>query len=173
MTFVRVSGNGDQDDPPMMPLDAFESDDKNPIMMLDQDQINSLENVLRSNPEAKSLLDQVLSNPDNNPNEGLENILTQSTTTNNPEFALIGPPPPLIPNSEVLKEATEDNKKNNNRRKSQRQLDRELKEEAERIRKENQEILKKEKEAMRRDSKGSEEKPTPPPTVTATTASGR
>merc|ERR1712018_420227 len=85
VTFVRVSGNADQDDPPMMPLDAFDPDDPktNPIMMLDQDRINSLENVLRSNPEAKSLLDQVLSSPDNNPNEGLENILTQSTTTNN------------------------------------------------------------------------------------------
>merc|ERR1712088_256710 len=27
VTFVRVSGNADQDDPPMMPLDAFDSDD--------------------------------------------------------------------------------------------------------------------------------------------------
>ena len=35
-------------------------------------------------------------------------------------------------------------------RTSQRQLDRELKEEAERIRKENQELLKKEKEAMKK-----------------------
>ena len=192
VTFVRVSGNGGQDDstPENMPLDALDlnpegsGDPKaNPILMLDQDQINRLENVLSSD-EAKSFLGEVLANPDNNPNQSLGDILTSGQTNvsnlTNPEFALIGPPPPLIPNSEVLNSpspASSNAKKNNaNRRKSQRQIDRELKEEAERIRKENQEILKKEKEAMKKDAKGVGEKTTPTAaaaTSTTTTPSGR
>ena len=176
-----------------MPLDALDlnpegsGDPKaNPILMLDQEQINRLENVLSSD-EAKSFLGEVLANPDNNPNQSLGDILTSTGQTNvsnlttNPEFALIGPPPPLIPNSEMLdnsltSSSTSNTKKNNaNRRKSQRQIDRELKEEAERIRKENQEILKKEKEAMKKDAKGVVEKTTPKAaaTSTTTTPSGR
>ena len=83
-------------------------------------------------------------------------------------------------------------------RTSQRQLDRELKEEAERIRKENQLLLKKEKEAMKKQSLGQSKiesdelmtpddsientnnqaqtpiiSPTKATTVTPTTASGR
>merc|ERR1711953_624418 len=177
VTFVRVSGDGAGQDASSttaenMPLDALDlnpegsGDPKaNPILMLDQEQINRLENVLSSD-EAKSFLGEVLANPDNNPNQSLGDILTSTGQTNvsnlttNPEFALIGPPPPLIPNSEMLdnsltSSSTSNTKKNNaNRRKSQRQIDRELKEEAERIRKENQEILKKEKEAMKKDAKG-------------------
>ena len=97
-----------------MPLDALDlnpegsGDPKaNPILMLDQEQINRLENVLSSD-EAKSFLGEVLANPDNNPNQSLGDILTSTGQTNvsnlttNPEFALIGPPPPLIPNSEML-----------------------------------------------------------------------
>ena len=177
-----------------MPLDALDlnpegsGDPKaNPILMLDQEQINRLENVLSSD-EAKSFLGEVLANPDNNPNQSLGDILTSTGQTNvsnlttNPEFALIGPPPPLIPNSEVLdnsltSSSTSNTKKNNaNRRKSQRQIDRELKEEAERIRKENQEILKKEKEAMKKDAKGVVEikiTPKAPAVTSTTTPSGR
>ena len=92
-----------------MPLDALDlnpegsGDPKaNPILMLDQDQINRLENVLSSD-EAKSFLGEALANPDNNLNQSLGDILTSSGGgQTNPEFALIGPPPPLIPNSEVL-----------------------------------------------------------------------
>ena len=74
----------------------------NPILMLDQDQINRLENVLSSD-EAKSFLGEALANPDNNLNQSLGDILTSSGGgQTNPEFALIGPPPPLMPNSEVL-----------------------------------------------------------------------
>merc|ERR1712038_1299561 len=146
VTFVRVSGEGaGQDDSSTtaenMPLDALDLNpegsgdpEANPILMLDQEQINRLENVLSSD-EAKSFLGEVLANPDNNPNQSLGDILTSGQTNvsnlTNPEFALIGPPPPLIPNSEVLNSPSpsSNTKKNNaNRRKSQRQIDRELKE---------------------------------------------
>ena len=169
-----MSGNAN-DDPTEMALDALDINPEDPkansILMLDQEQINRLENVL-SSEEAKNFLGGVLSNPDNNPNEGLESLINSSIAIP-PEFADIGPPPPLIPNSEVIKEAAiaaEENKKGGNRRKSQRQLDRELKEEAERIRKENQEMEKKEKEALRRNSQNEEPPVVVPP---ATTTTGR
>ena len=175
-----MSGNAN-DDPTEMPLDALDINPEDPkansILMLDQEQINRLENVL-SSEEAKNFLGGVLSNPDTDPNEGLESLINSSIAIP-PEFADIGPPPPLIPNSEVIKEsattAAEENKKGGggNRRKSQRQIDRELKEEAERIRKENQEMEKKEKEALRRNSQN--EEPQPPAIVppAATTTTGR
>ena len=173
-----MSGNAN-DDATEMPLDALDINPEDPkansILMLDQEQINRLENVL-SSEEAKNFLGGVLSNPDTDPNEGLESLINSSIAIP-PEFADIGPPPPLIPNSEVIKEAAntaEENKKGGgNRRKSQRQIDRELKEEAERIRKENQEMEKKEKEALRRNSQN--EEPQPPAIVppAATTTTGR
>merc|ERR1711860_481154 len=173
VTFVRVSGAGnDAEAVGTPPADTVPED---PILMLDQDQITKLENVLRSE-EAKDFLDEVLSNPGTNPNESLGDFLTPTTAET------VGPPPPLIPNDEVKEQLQQENdqtKSKSNRRKSQRQLDRELKEEAEKIRKENQKMLKKEKEAMRRGEKGgggrekeekkeeeSESNDTPPPTPT-------
>ena len=148
VTFVRVSGqtgNANEEAVDGAPVDAAVPED--PILMLDQDQITKLENVLRSE-EAKDFLGEVLSNPGTNPNESLGDFLTPA----------VGPPPPLIPNDEVKEQLQEEQQSNtkskSNRRKSQRQLDRELKEEAEKIRKENQKMLKKEKEAMRRQSRG-------------------
>ena len=175
-----MSGNAN-DDPTEMPLDALDINPEDPkansILMLDQEQINRLENVL-SSEEAKNFLGGVLSNPDTDPNEGLESLINSSIAIP-PEFADIGPPPPLIPNSEVIKEsatitAAEEIKKGGggNRRKSQRQIDRELKEEAERIRKENQEMEKKEKEALRRNSQNEEQQP-PAIVPAATTTTGR
>ena len=100
----------------------------------------------------------------NNPNESLGDFLTPTE-----EAAVSG----LLPNSgsataemagkfENLTTETEMAKpkapaatrKTRQTRTSQRQLDRELKEEAERIRKENQLLLKKEKEAMKKQSLG-------------------
>ena len=172
-----MSGNAN-DDPTEMPLDALDINPEDPkansILMLDQEQINRLENVL-SSEEAKNFLGGVLSNPDTDPNEGLESLINSSIAIP-PEFADIGPPPPLIPNSEVIKESAttaEENKKGGggNRRKSQRQIDKELKEEAERIRKENQEMEKKEKEALRRNSQNEDSQPPAifPPAATTTT----
>ena len=172
MTFVRVSGGADNAEAEgTAPVDAAVPED--PILMLDQDQITKLENVLRSE-EAKDFLGEVLSTPGSNPNESLGDFLTPATAE------AVGPPPPLIPNDEIKEQLQQDQTKSkSNRRKSQRQLDRELKEEAEKIRKENQKMLKKEKEAMRRQSRGeagdvmeeqeedkSESNDTPPPTPT-------
>ena len=174
-----MSGNAN-DDPTEMPLDALDINPEDPkansILMLDQEQINRLENVL-SSEEAKNFLGGVLSNPDTDPNEGLESLINNSIAIP-PEFADIGPPPPLIPNSEVIKESAttaEENKKGGggNRRKSQRQIDRELKEEAERIRKENQEMEKKEKEALRRNSQNEDSQPPAIVPPAATTTTGR
>ena len=174
-----MSGNAN-DDPTEMPLDALDINPEDPkansILMLDQEQINRLENVL-SSEEAKNFLGGVLSNPDTDPNEGLESLINSSIAIP-PEFADIGPPPPLIPNSEVIKESAttaEENKKGGggNRRKSQRQIDRELKEEAERIRKENQEMEKKEKEALRRNSQNEDSQPPAIVPPSATTTTGR
>ena len=139
----------------------------------------------------------------NNPNESLGDFLTPTE-----EAAVSG----LLPNTgsataemagkfENLTTETETKpkapatRKTRQTRTSQRQLDRELKEEAERIRKENQLLLKKEKEAMKKQSLGqskieSDELMTPDDsiennqtqtpiisptkaTVTPTTASGR
>ena len=149
MTFVRVSGatgNPDEEATAAAPAADVPED---PILMLDQDQITKLENVLRSE-EAKDFLGEVLANPGSNPNESLGDFLPPTAAD-----PAVGPPPPLIPNDEV-KEQIQQGKNKSNRRKSQRQLDREIKEEAERIRKENQLLLKKEKEAMRRQSRGGE-----------------
>merc|ERR1711935_40844 len=119
-----------------------------PILLLDQEQINRLENVLRSE-EAKDILGDVLSNAANNPNESLGDFLTPTE-----EAAVSG----LLPNTgsataemagKFENLTTETNpiapaaRKTRQTRTSQRQLDRELKEEAERIRKENQLLLKK------------------------------
>ena len=179
MTFVRVSGASGNPDEEATATAAPAADvPEDPILMLDQDQITKLENVLRSE-EAKDFLGEVLANPGSNPNESLGDFLTP---TSGAEPA-VGPPPPLIPNDEVKEQIQQENAKNkSNRRKSQRQLDREIKEEAERIRKENQLLLKKEKEAMRRQSRGGEVTPpeeeeveqkpetveTPSPTVAST-----
>ena len=98
----------------------------------------------------------------NNPNESLGDFLTPTE-----EAAVSG----LLPNTgsataemagkfENLTTETETKpkapatRKTRQTRTSQRQLDRELKEEAERIRKENQLLLKKEKEAMKKQSLG-------------------
>ena len=153
MTFVRVSGasgNPDEEATAAAPAADVPED---PILMLDQDQITKLENVLRSE-EAKDFLGEVLANPGSNPNESLGDFLTPTTAE-----PAVGPPPPLIPNDEVKEQIQQEAKNKSNRRKSQRQLDREIKEEAERIRKENQLLLKKEKEAMRRQSRGGEVTP--------------
>ena len=87
----------------------------------------------------------------NNPNESLGDFLTPT------DVVSIATPP--ISSTEVEQQPEqvhEEAKPKNTRRTrtSQRQLDKELKEEAERIRKENQELLKKEKEAMRQQSLG-------------------
>ena len=62
MTFVRVSGNSNEETPTEMPLDALDLNPEDPkansILMLDQDQIQNLENVL-SSEEAKNLLDEI------------------------------------------------------------------------------------------------------------------
>merc|ERR1711953_586598 len=172
VTFVRVSGGADNAEAEgTAPVDAAVPED--PILMLDQDQITKLENLLRSE-EAKDFLGEVLSTPGSNPNESLGDFLTPATAE------AVGQPPPLIPNDEIKEQLQQDQTKSkSNWRKSQRQLDRELKEEAEKIRKENQKMLKKEKEAMRRQSRGeagdvtedqeedkSESNDTPPPTPT-------
>ena len=97
----------------------------------------------------------------NNPNESLGDFLTPTE-----EAAVSG----LLPNTgsataemagkfenltEMAKpKAPAATRKTRQTRTSQRQLDRELKEEAERIRKENQLLLKKEKEAMKKQSLG-------------------
>ena len=163
MTFVRVSGsnedNNESDDPVAPATIEQPPPAENPIMMLDQEQINRLENVLRSE-EAKDFLGEVLANP--NPNLG--DFLNPSS------MDVVGPPPPLIPNSDILQTEAD----NKNKRRSQRQIDRELKEEAERIRRENQALLKKEKEAMSGGGLPSgEEQEKPSSTPTTTAPSGR
>ena len=63
-----MSGAANEDGSnPDEPMEAIEqADQANPIMMLDQEQINRLENVLRSE-EAKDFLGEVLANPGANP----------------------------------------------------------------------------------------------------------
>merc|ERR1712203_1336490 len=79
VTFVRVSGTEEGNsasttaDATEENLDAATAADL--ILPLDQEQINRLENVLRSE-EAEDILGDVLSNAGNNPNESLGDFLT-------------------------------------------------------------------------------------------------
>ena len=91
----------------------------------------------------------------NNPNESLGDFLTPTDEVT----AVASTLPHLVPTPETeIKQVQPEEEKvpetkaklSRRTRTSQRQLDRELKEEAERIRKENQELLKKEKEAMKK-----------------------
>jgi hypothetical protein len=114
VTFVRVSGGDVEGTPDTsealndhdeadLPTDDSKSN-PNPILMLDQDQINRLENVLRSE-EAKDFLGEVLkASPGNNPNESLGDLLSSSLDS-------IGPPPPLISNTSVKQAKIMDDKK--------------------------------------------------------------
>ena len=154
MTFVRVSGSGEENAPEENNVEPPAPAVPDPILqILDQEQINRLENVLRSD-EAKDFLGEVMSN--NSGNNDIGEFLNPSEVQFQPE--------------------QESDKSKANKRRSQRQIDKELKEEAERIRKENQEIMKKERDDMRRAS--GEEIPEPPvktpePKTPATTPSGR
>ena len=145
---------------------SLEPGSSDPILMLDQEQINRLENVLRSE-EAKDFLGEVLSNA--NPNESLGDFLSPS------EVLASNVSEALESEGSSSANTNKSNEDKKNKRRSQRQIDRELKEEAERIRKENQELLKKEKEAM---NKQSGDTPSATETKTAqtptqTTATGR
>lgn len=179
VTFVRVSGADVDSDSPgsgatnttsgggnledSIAPEAVVETSADPILMLDQEQINRLENVLRSE-EAKGFLSEMVTN-NPNPNESIGDFLNPTEVMN--------------PTSSSAIEEPKIKGFGKNKRRSQRQIDRELKEEAERIRKENQELLKKEKEAMRRQSLGQEsnieevqispqpEKKTPPPPLSS------
>merc|ERR1711976_1152838 len=146
VTFVRVSGTEEGENAPTTTaapeenLEAATATD--PILLLDQEQINRLENVLRSE-EAKDILGDVLSNAGNNPNESLGDFLTPTDEVT----AVASTLPHLVPTPETeIKQVQPEEEKvpetkaklSRRTRTSQRQLDRELKEEAERIRKENQ-----------------------------------
>merc|ERR1712203_338773 len=144
VTFVRVSGTEEGDSPSTSTTNAGTPEENleaaaaaDPILLLDQEQINRLENVLCSE-EAKDILGDVLSNAANNPNESLGDFLTPTE-----EAAVSG----LLPNTgsataemagkfENLTTETETEtkpkatatRKTRQTRTSQRQLDRELKE---------------------------------------------
>merc|ERR1712083_22582 len=148
VTFVRVSGTEEGDSASTTAADATEENLEAATAadlshILDQEQINRLENVLRSE-EAKDILGDVLSNAGNNPNESLGDFLTPTDVV-----SIATPPVSSTEVEQQPEQVHEETKPKNTRRTrtSQRQLDKELKEEAERIRKENQELLKKEKEA--------------------------
>ena len=101
----------------------------------------------------------------NNPNESLGDFLTPTEeaavsgllpNTGSATAEMAGKFENLTTETEMAKpnKAPAATRKTRQTRTSQRQLDRELKEEAERIRKENQLLLKKEKEAMKKHSLG-------------------
>ena len=102
----------------------------------------------------------------NNPNESLGDFLTPTEeaavsgllpgNTGSATAEMAGKFENLTTETEMAKpnKAPAATRKTRQTRTSQRQLDRELKEEAERIRKENQLLLKKEKEAMKKQSLG-------------------
>ena len=101
----------------------------------------------------------------NNPNESLGDFLTPTEeaavsgllpNTGSATAEMAGKFENLTTETEMAKPKTAaaGTRKTRQTRTSQRQLDRELKEEAERIRKENQLLLKKEKEAMKKQSLG-------------------
>ncbi len=154
VTFVRVSGNegdgaGSEGNP------EIDDKDSNAILMLDQEQISRLETIINSE-EAKGLLGEDTSREA--VATGLGDLLNIGSSGDDIDPA-IGPPPPLIPNTEVKQKAMQEAKNSKKSqgvfqqcRKSQRQIDRELKEEANRIRKENLEMEKREKEALHRQS---------------------
>ena len=154
VTFVRVSGNegdgaGSEGNP------EIDDKDSNAILMLDQEHISRLETIINSE-EAKGLLGEDTSREA--VATGLGDLLNIGSSGDDINPA-IGPPPPLIPNTEVKEKAMQEAKNSKKskvasqqRRKSQRQIDRELKEEANRIRKENLEMEKREKEALHRQS---------------------
>merc|ERR1712086_767809 len=166
VTFVRVSGTEEGNSPSTSTTNAGSPEENleaaaaaDPILLLDQEQINRLENVLRSE-EAKDILGDVLSNAANNPNESLGDFLTPTEEavvsgllphTGSATAEMAGKFENLTTETNPKAAAT---RKTRQTRTSQRQLDRELKEEAERIRKENQLLLKKEKEAMKKQSLG-------------------
>ena len=101
----------------------------------------------------------------NNPNESLGDFLTPTEeaavsgllpNTGSATAEMAGKFENLTTETEMAKpnKAPAATRKTRQTRTSQRQLDRELKEEAERIRKENQLLLKKEKEAMKKQTLG-------------------
>ena len=178
MTFVRVSGAGDESadtttesavaidvsDDPQQTAAALEGSDS--LLMLDQENLNRLENVL-STVETKDILGEVLANPVNNPNESLGDFLNPSEVIE-PEIPQLTGLPEVDDDMMPQKPDPNSNKKSNARRKSQRQIDRELKEEAEKIRKENQEQMKKENEAMQLQKNEAVGLDNVPPPTTAT-----
>ena len=108
VTFVQVEGNKADSSVLDEGPATMEPVSEDTPMMLDQEQISQLENVLRSE-EGKSLLGEILPEAEEEPID-------------------VGD---IVPIGTV-------EKKTPARRKSQRQIDKEMKEEAERIRKENQ-----------------------------------
>merc|ERR1712110_938916 len=152
VTFVRVSGTEEGENASTGTAAATEDNleaatTTDPILLLDQEQINRLENVLRSE-EAKDILGDVRSKAGNNPNESLGDFLTPSDDVGSTVVPTLETEIDPQPEEEKVPETKA--KRTLRTRTSQRQLDRELKEEAEKIRKENQKLLKEEKEAMKK-----------------------
>ncbi|XP_059087874.1 death-inducer obliterator 1-like [Tigriopus californicus] len=114
---------------------------------LDQEQISQLESVLQST-EAKDMLGHVMLSDEHGP---LDHILTSEltpdlTASTNPLEFNVSPERPASPVNEP-RPTTSETVQGRPKRRSQRRMDKEIKEEAERIRMENQALLKKEKEA--------------------------
>lgn len=131
-------------------------------IILDQEQISQLESVLQST-EAKDMLGHVMLSDEHGP---LDHILASELA---PDLNATGdsmsfehsPQRPTSPDVSESRPAVESTPGRPKRR-SQRRMDKEIKEEAERIRMENQALLKKEKEAFAH--------PTEPQTTSAVAA---
>jgi len=156
VTFVRVSGTEEGDNASTSTGTAAATEDNleaatttDPILLLDQEQINRLENVLRSE-EAKDILGDVLSNAGNNPNESLGDFLTPSDDVGSTLVPTLETEIDPQPEEEKVPETKA--KRTLRTRTSQRQLDRELKEEAEKNSKRKPETFERRKGSYEKES---------------------
>ncbi len=134
------------------------NEEGDPILLLSQDQISRLQNVLQSE-EAKGMLGQDLmadilsgSSADSVAGGGMEGEASQMSAAPSTGSDDFDDARQAESGQEVKKVA-----KGPPKRRSQRQIDRELKEEADRIRLENQALMRKEQEEAERMKKGEEE----------------
>ncbi len=146
----------------------------NPIMMLDQDQLSQLESVLQSE-EGKGMLAEVITSqgqivvaaPPADVAEAQAESPAQKKEDSEGGDASSRP-------EEQERAGQKSQKSSPPKRRSQRQIDREMKEEAERIRLENQARMKKEEEEAKKTATGDEEVPvTMAPAIKTKVADGR